>query len=101
MRENRRIAFKKWILTFVFLLEHLHTHNVVNKLDNNNNFQLLNSADTILYSSALYIEIITPFISTHYPSTMGMLLSDVHPSEMERLDKPSARARLELATARS
>ena len=29
-------------------------------------------------------------ISAHYPWTMGMLLGDIHPSELERLDKPCA-----------
>ena len=40
-------------------------------------------------------------ILAHYPWAMGMLLGDVHPSELERLDKPCARARIELATTRS
>ena len=32
---------------------------------------------------------------------MGVLIGDVHPSELERLDKPCARAGIELATIRS
>ena len=40
-------------------------------------------------------------IIAHYPWAMGVLLGDVHPSELERLDKPFARARIELATIRS
>ena len=40
-------------------------------------------------------------ISAHYPWAMGVLLGDVHPSELERLDKPCARVRIELATVKS
>ena len=40
-------------------------------------------------------------ISAHYPWAMGMLLGNVHPSELERLDKPCVRAGIELATIRS
>ena len=32
---------------------------------------------------------------------MGEVPGDLHPSEMERLDKPCTRARIELATIRS
>ena len=63
------------------------------------------------YSSALYIEMITLAIwrvtqvlldiLAHYPWAMGVLLGDVHPSELERLDKHCTRARIELATIRS
>ena len=39
----------------------------------------------------------------HYPLAiyMAVLLGDVHHFELERLDKPCARARIELATIRS
>ena len=40
-------------------------------------------------------------ISAHNPWAMGVLLGDVHPSELEIFDKPCARARVELATIRS
>ena len=39
-------------------------------------------------------------ISAQYLWAMGVLPGDVHPSELERLDKPCARARIELATIR-
>ena len=40
-------------------------------------------------------------ISAHHNWAMDVLLGDVHPSELERFDKPCARARFELATIRS
>ena len=36
-----------------------------------------------------------------YPRAMGVLLGDVHPSELDRLTKPFGRVRIELETIRS
>ena len=72
--------------------------------------QVSYSADTIWYSSALYFEIITRTwtsnpsaanILAYYHWAMVVLIGDFHPSELERLDKPCGKARLELATIRS
>ena len=40
-------------------------------------------------------------LQAHYPWAMGVLLGDDHPSELETLDKLSARATIELATTKS
>ena len=40
-------------------------------------------------------------ILAHYPWAMGVLLGGAHHSEQERLDKPCARVRIELATIKS
>ena len=59
----------------------------------------------------LYIEIISSVLwrvtqvpldtLAHYPFAMGLLLGDFHISELERLDKPCGKVRIEPAAIRS